>query len=63
MRKSQISTEFIIVLAAALIVFLFFFTVANKRDNELYSTRTMLYAKQEADKLAANINTVFKPPN
>lgn len=62
-KKTQISTEFIIILSIALIVFLFLFTIANKRSDELYSTSKMLYAKQEADKLATAINTIFLAGN
>lgn len=59
MSKAQISTEFVIVVSIALIVFLFIFAIIDKRNDELYSTRTMLYARKEADNLASNINTIF----
>lgn len=59
MPKSQISTEFIMIALIALIVFLIIFSIIDKRNNELYSTRTMLYARQEADNFASSINTIF----
>lgn len=59
MRKSQISTEFLVIVSIALLVFLIIFAIIDKRNDELYSTRTKLYAKQEADKLASNINIIF----
>ncbi|MBI2135622.1 hypothetical protein HYU06_00965 [Candidatus Woesearchaeota archaeon] len=58
-QKSQISVEFIIILAIMLIVFLIIFVVADKRTAEMYNTRTKLYAKMEADKLASDINGIF----
>ena len=63
MRKSQISAEFVIIASIILIVFLIMFSIIHKRNDELYSTRTMLYARQEADKLASNINTIFLAGN
>ena len=58
-KKSQISVEFIIVFSAALIIFLIMFAIVEKKNSELYSARTTLYARQEADKLASSINTIF----
>ncbi|MBW2984328.1 hypothetical protein KY361_04390 [Candidatus Woesearchaeota archaeon] len=63
MRKSQISAEFVIIASAALIVFLIIFSIVDKRNDELYSARTMLYARQEADRLANSINTIFLAGN
>jgi len=59
MSKAQISTEFVIIVSIALIVFLIIFAIIDKRNDELYSTRTMLYARKEADNLASSINTIF----
>ncbi len=59
MAKAQISTEFVIIVSIALIVFLILFAIIDKRNDELYSTRTALYARQEADQLASSINTIF----
>ncbi|MBU2561186.1 MAG: hypothetical protein KKD17_02730 [Nanoarchaeota archaeon] len=59
MQKAQISTEFIIIASAALVVFLIILSIAGKRNDELYSARTTLYARQEADKLASSINTIL----
>ncbi|HIH42787.1 TPA: hypothetical protein HA246_04020 [Candidatus Woesearchaeota archaeon] len=59
LKKSQISVEFIIILAVMLIVFLGVFIVADKRTAEMYSVRTKLYAKMEADKFASDVNGVF----
>ncbi len=63
MAKAQISTEFIIIVSVALIVFLIIFSIIDKRNDELYSTRTMLYARQEADQWASSINTIFLAGN
>ena len=59
MSKAQISAEFIIIVSIALVVFLMMFSIIDKRNDELYSTRTMLYARKEADNLASSINTIF----
>lgn len=59
LNRSQISVEFIIILSIALFVFLIVFIVADKRTGEMYNVKTKLYAKMEADKLAADINGVF----
>jgi hypothetical protein len=58
-KKAQISTEFIMISSIALAVFLMVFTIIDRRDDEIYSGLTMLYAKTEADSLASSINTVF----
>lgn len=57
-KKSQISVEFVMILAAMLIMFLIIFMAADKRTAEMYAGRTKLYAKMEADKLAAAINSI-----
>lgn len=57
--KSQITADFIITISIALIIFLAVFAIADKRNNALDSTRERLYAKQEADKVALEINSVF----
>ncbi|MBW2965950.1 hypothetical protein KY342_02485 [Candidatus Woesearchaeota archaeon] len=57
--KSQISAEFIIIASVSLVVFLIMFSIIDKRNDELYSERTMLYARMESDKLASSINTIF----
>tara|TARA_Y100000310_G_scaffold110706_1_gene109153 strand:+ start:252 stop:668 length:417 start_codon:yes stop_codon:yes gene_type:complete len=57
--KSQISVEFIMVVSVVLIVFLVIFSIANKRNDILESQQTKLYAKQLAEKVAININSVF----
>jgi uncharacterized protein (UPF0333 family) len=57
--KAQISAEFVIIASIALIIFLIIFSIIDKRNDELYSTRTMLYAREEADNLASSINTIF----
>src|SRR3989338_8024016 len=59
LKRSQISVEFIIILAVMLIVFLGVFIIADKRTAEMYNTRTKLYANMEADKLASDVNGVF----
>jgi hypothetical protein len=59
LKKSQISVEFVIVIAIALVIFLTLFAIIDRRNDELYSTRTALYARQEADKFASAINTIF----
>ena|SRR3989338_607463 len=59
LKRSQISVEFIMILAVMLIVFLGVFIIADKRTAEMYSVRTKLYAKIEADKLASDVNGVF----
>src|SRR3989338_6726009 len=57
--KSQITADFIITISIALVIFLAVFAIADKRNNMLDSTRERLYAKQEADKAALEINSVF----
>ena len=57
--KSQITADFIITISIALIIFLAVFVIADKRNDMLDSTRERLYAKQEADKAALEINSVF----
>lgn len=57
--KAQISAEFVIIASIALVVFLIVFAIIDKRNSNLYSTKTMLYARQESDSLANSINTVF----
>ncbi len=59
LNRSQISVEFITILSIALFVFLIVFIVADKRTGEMYNVKTKLYAKMEADKLAADINGIF----
>ena len=61
--KAQISVDFIIIISIALIVFLYLFSIIDKRNDELYSTRTSLYAKSVSDTLAFNINSVFLAGN
>ena len=57
--KSQISADFIIVLTIALAVFLAVFVISDQRSTILDSYRVRLYAKQEADALSSEINSVF----
>ena len=57
--KSQITADFIITISIALIIFLAVFAIADKRNGMLDSIRESLYAKQEADKTALEINSVF----
>ncbi len=57
--KSQITADFIITISIAMIIFLAVFAIAGKRNSILDSTRERLYAKQEADKAALEINSVF----
>ena len=57
--KSQITVDFIITISIALIIFLAVFVIADKRNSILDSTREMIYAKQEADKAALEINSVI----
>ncbi len=57
--KAQISVDFIIVISIALIIFLYLFTAADKRSDELYSKTTSLYARSVSDQLASNINSVY----
>lgn len=59
MKRSQITVDFIIVLIIALILFLVLFSTIDKRTTQMYSLRTNLYAKEMADKVATNINTIF----
>ena len=58
MKKAQIVTDFTMIIIAALIIFLFIFSTIDKRNDELYGTRTYLFAKQLADEVASAINTV-----
>jgi hypothetical protein len=58
LKKSQLSVDFIIVLSIAFIIFLVMFSIADKRNNTIDSQRTRLYAKQEADKLALELNSM-----
>jgi len=57
--KAQISTEFIIILAAILSVFLIIFGIANARIDEFHSTHRLVAAKGIADKLALAVNQVY----
>lgn len=58
-KKSQISVDFMIIIAIAIFVFLVMFALVNRRNNDLQSLQTTLYARQLADKVATEINTVF----
>lgn len=57
--KSQIAADFIITISIALVIFLAVFGVADRKNNMLDSFRAGLYAKQEADRTALEINSVF----
>lgn len=61
--KAQISVDFIMIFSVALIIFLFLFSIVSKRNGELDSTRTLLYAKSVSDKLAFDINSIFLAGN
>jgi hypothetical protein len=57
--KSQVSADLIIVLSVALIIFLSVFGTIDRRNDEVVSLRTRLYAKAICERAAAGINTVF----
>jgi hypothetical protein len=57
--NAQLSVEFIIILSIILVVFLTLFSTLEKRNSEVYATRTMLYAREVADNFASTINTIF----
>ena len=59
LRKTQISADFIITISIALIVFLAVFYIADNRNTALRSYEASLYAKQEADRLALALNSIF----
>ncbi len=58
-RKSQISAEFMIVIAILLIIFLSLFIVISKKNSQADSLRKALYAREIADKISASINSAF----
>ena len=57
--KSQISVEFIVISSIALVIFLFLFVIIDRRNDDIYSSRTVLHAREEAERLAGAINTIF----
>lgn len=57
--KSQISVDFIIVVALMLIIFLAIFRISVSRTGELYGSQQFLNAKTIADTTAFHINSVF----
>jgi hypothetical protein len=57
--RAQVSADFIITLAIALAVFIFFFLIVTNRNAEFDEQKTRLFAKQLADKFAAEVNTVY----
>jgi hypothetical protein len=57
-NNAQISSDFLIVLSIALIIFLVFFSISIKRNDQLDAEKTKLYAKTLSDKLAMEINSM-----
>ena len=57
-KKAQISVDFIIVLSVALLVFLVLFNIISNRRDDMNSASTLLAAKEVADKLAIEVNTI-----
>ncbi|MBI2107907.1 hypothetical protein HYU10_00960 [Candidatus Woesearchaeota archaeon] len=58
-KKTQISADFIITISISLIVFLAVFYIADNRNTALRSYEAGLYARQEADRLALELNSIF----
>ena len=59
MKRSQISTELIIVLSAMLIIFIIIISIMNKRSDEYFYNRRLLDAKEYSEEVASQINTVY----
>lgn len=57
--KSQISIDLIIVFSILLVISSSVFVTVNRRNAELISSRSRLYAKAICERIATDINTVF----
>lgn len=57
--KGQVSLEFMIVVAISLVVFLFMFSITDRRNDEMFASSTNMHAKMQVRGLAEIINNVF----
>jgi hypothetical protein len=63
MEKAQISTDFLIVLSVALIMFMFMLNIAYDKSQQFSIQATQLYARQLTDQIAIEINAVYLAGN
>ena len=59
MAKSQIASEFLILLGIGLIISLATLALSEQSEEQIYALRAKQYAKLEADRLSSGINTVY----
>lgn len=58
-RKSQVSVEFMIVIAIALVMFMFLLDLASRQSQQLGMQSTRIYARQLADNFAQEMDALF----
>ena len=59
MKAAQVSVDFLIMLAAALIMFMFLFNAAFDKARQLTMQSSQIYAKQISDKIAQEVNGIY----
>ena len=59
MKKAQVTVDFLIIFAIALIMFMLLFNMAIDKSRQFSMQSSQLYARQLADKIGLEINRVF----